>query len=81
MGWLGIQNGRLLRLIAESGQFDVFVTVGRNLPHGQNLSALPFAVVVLRVRSTRVTDVPAQAPELLRRLPEPGQAIVMALPA
>jgi predicted nuclease of predicted toxin-antitoxin system len=83
MGWLGIQNGRLLKLIAEAGQFDVFVTVDKNLPHQQNLSALPFAVVVLRVRSTRVTDVLAQAPELLRRLPatKPGQAIIIALPA
>jgi predicted nuclease of predicted toxin-antitoxin system len=83
MGWLGIQNGRLLKLIAESDQFDVFVTVDKNLPHQQNLSALPFAVAVLRVRSTRVTDVLAQVPELLRRLPEtkPGQAITVAMPA
>jgi len=83
MGWLGVKNGRLLKLIAESGQFDVFVTVDKNLPHQQNLSALPFAVVVLRIRSTRVKDVLAQAPELLRRLPaaKPGQAIVIALPA
>ncbi len=83
MGWLGVKNGRLLKLIAESGQFDAFVTVDKNLPHQQNLSALPFAVVVLRVRSTRVNDVLAQAPELLRRLSEakPGQAIVVALPA
>src|SRR4051812_2140522 len=83
MGWLGIQNGRLLKLIAESGEFDVFVTVDKNLPHQQNLSALPFAVAILRVRSTRVADVVAQASELLRLLHEakPGQAIVIALPA
>jgi hypothetical protein len=83
MGWLGIQNGRLLKLIAESGQFDAFVTVDKNLPHQQNLGALLFAIVVLRVRSARVSDVLAQAPELLRHLPEarPGQAIVIALPA
>jgi predicted nuclease of predicted toxin-antitoxin system len=83
MAWLGVKNGRLLKLIAESGQFDVFVTVDKNLPHQQNLSALPFAVVVLRVRSTRVKDVLAQAPELLRQLnkTKPGQAIVVELPA
>lgn len=82
MGWLGVQNGRLLKLIVESGQFDVFVTVDKNLPHQQNLGTLPFAVAVLRVRSTRVADVIAQAPELLRRLPEtkPGRTVVVALP-
>lgn len=81
MGWLGIQNGRLLKLVGESRQFDVFVTVDKNLPHQQNLGALPFAVAVLRLRSTRVKDVLAQAPELLRRLPEAklGRAITIAL--
>ena len=81
-GWLGIQNGRLLRLIADSAAFDAFVTVDKNLPHQQNLRRLPFAVVVLRVRSTRVPDVLAQAPELLRRLPAAaaGEVVVVALP-
>lgn len=83
MGWLGVYNGRLLKLIAESAAFDVFVTVDKNLPHQQNLRGFPFAVAVLRVRSTRVPDVLAQAPELLRRLPEvrPGEALVVSLPA
>jgi predicted nuclease of predicted toxin-antitoxin system len=83
MGWLGIYNGRLLKLIAESAAVDVFLTVDKNLPHQQNLRGLPFAVAVLRVRSTRVSDVLAQAPALLRCLPDarPGEAMVVALPA
>lgn len=82
MGWLGVYNGLLLKLIAESTAFDVFVTVDKNLPHQQNLRGLPFAVAVLRVRSSRVRDVLAQAPELLRRLFEarPGEALIVALP-
>jgi len=82
MHWCGIKNGRLLKLIADSGEFDVFVTVDKNLPHQQNLRSLPYAVVVLRVKSTRVADMLAQVPELLRRLPEarPGQALVVAQP-
>jgi hypothetical protein len=31
-GWASIKNGKLLRLIAGSGKFDVFVTVDKNLP-------------------------------------------------
>lgn len=82
MNWLGIVNGRLLKHIADSGEFDVFVTVDKNLPHQQNLRTLTFAVVVLRVRTTRVPHVLAQAPELLRRLREarPGEALVVPLP-
>lgn len=82
LGWLGIRNGRLMKLIAESAAFDVFVTADKNLPHQQNLRDLPFAVAVLQVRSTRVPDVLAQAPELLRRLPHvrSGEAFVVATP-
>lgn len=82
MGWLGIKNGRLLKLITESGQFDAFVTVDRNLPHQQNLRGLNFAVVVLRVRSTRVPHVLAQAPGLLAALAsvQPGAVVLVELP-
>ena len=45
MGWAGIKNGALLRLAEQ--QFDVFVTVDRNLEFQQNLKSLRLAVVVL----------------------------------
>ena len=45
MGWTAIKNGELLTLAAE--QFDVFVTVDRNLSFQQNLGALSIAVIVL----------------------------------
>jgi hypothetical protein len=38
-GWAGIQNGELLRLA--QAQFDVFVTVDRNLSFQQPLRNLP----------------------------------------
>jgi hypothetical protein len=37
-GWASIKNGKLLRLIADSGKFDVFLTVDKNLPREQNLA-------------------------------------------
>jgi hypothetical protein len=37
MGWTTIKNGELLALA--SGQFDVFVTVDRNLSFQQNLAS------------------------------------------
>ena len=54
-GWSGIKNGELLALAAT--QFDVFVTADRNLEFQQNLTALPIAVAVLVVPSTRIQDI------------------------
>lgn len=45
-GWAGIQNGELLRRAQE--QFDVFVTVDRNLSFQQYLPQFNIAVIVSR---------------------------------
>ena len=52
MGWTAIKNGELLALAAK--QFDVFVTVDRNLSFQQNLGSFAVAVVVLRAKSNRL---------------------------
>jgi len=63
-GCAGIQNGQLLRLIAQSGKFDLFLTVDKNLPQQQRIDSLPFAVVVLRPKSNRSVNVKPFAVEL-----------------
>ena len=45
MGWAGIKNGQLLALAGV--EFDVFITVDRNLSFQQNLSQFNIAVIVL----------------------------------
>jgi len=50
MGWSTIENGELLALAAK--EFDVFVTVDRNLSFQQHLPAFEIAVIVLRAVST-----------------------------
>jgi predicted nuclease of predicted toxin-antitoxin system len=82
-GWASITNGKLLRLIASSGKFDVFLTVDKNLPQQQKIKGLPFAVIVLRTKSNRLPDVIPFVSELLRRLPgfQPGHVYVLAHPA
>jgi len=79
-GWASIKNGKLLRLIAHSGKFDVFVTMDKNLPREQKLDNLPFAVVVLRAKSNRLADVKPFATELLRRLSrfQPGRVYFLS---
>jgi predicted nuclease of predicted toxin-antitoxin system len=63
MGWQTIKNGELMQLA--SGQFDVFVTVDRNLSFQQNLSAYSFAVIVLIAKTNRLADLRPLVPKLL----------------
>lgn len=67
LGWSTIDNGELLALAAK--EFEVFVTVDRNLPFQQNLSAFAIAVIVLRSPSNRLADLRRLLPELLAAIP------------
>ena len=63
MGWAGIKNGQLLTL-AEA-EFDVFITVDRNLSFQQNLPLFNIAVIVLQAASNRLADLKPLVPEVL----------------
>ena len=67
MGWAGINNGNLLSL-AES-QFDVFISVDRNLSFQQNLPKFNIAVFVLQALTNKLTDLQPLAPKILAELP------------
>jgi hypothetical protein len=65
--WLTtIKNGELLALAARN--FDVFVTVDRNLAFQQNLTEVAIAVIVLEGRTNRLVDLQALVPTLLRTI-------------
>jgi hypothetical protein len=66
-GWAGLKNGELLKRAQE--QFDVFVTVDRNLPFQRNLSVFSIAVIILRTPTNRLDDLRALVPELLTVIP------------
>jgi hypothetical protein len=76
-GWLGTKNGTLLKLVADSGNFDVFLTIDKNLPRQQNVRNLPSAIYVLHAKSNRMDDIRPIMSELIRRLPEarPGHVV------
>ena len=63
MGWAAIKNGELLALAEQ--QFDVFVTVDRNLSFQQNLAALSIALVVLHAGTNRLADLRPLVPKVL----------------
>ena len=51
-GWAGVKNGGLLQLAAKD--FDLLLTVDRNLEYQQNFSGLKLAVVVIEATSNDV---------------------------
>ena len=63
MGWTTIKNGELLALAA--AEFEVFVTVDGNLAFQQNLASHAIAVIVLRAKSNRLSDLRPLVPKLL----------------
>jgi uncharacterized protein DUF5615 len=79
MGWATIKNGELLVLAQK--EFDVFLTVDRNLSFQQNLPKFNIAVLVLQARSNRLADLKPLAPKVLSILPSltKGKAEVVGI--
>ena len=65
-GWTGVKNGRLLALAA--GEFDVFLTMDRNLEFQQNLLTLPIAVLVIEAVSNRLEEIVPLIPKILQEI-------------
>jgi predicted nuclease of predicted toxin-antitoxin system len=74
-GYGGMKNGALLR--AASGNFDVFITVDRNLPLQQNVCSFQLGIVMLKARGITYDDVSPLAPKVLETLKtiQPGQVV------
>lgn len=72
-------DGDLLPLFA--AEFDIFITVDRNLPYQQNLTILDLAVLVLEATSNRLADLQLLVPLILEAVPiaPKGQATTIAL--
>lgn len=80
-GWASKLDGELLH--AADNEFDVFVTVDRNLVHQQNLTGLRVAIVVLVAFSNNIRVLRLLAPELRDTLTsiDPGQVVHLGPPA
>jgi hypothetical protein len=66
MGWAGIKNGELL--LRMRGEFQGLLTMDRNLQRQQNLSALPFGVVLVRAPSNRLNHLRPLVPAIMEAL-------------
>jgi len=78
MGWAGIKNGELMRL-AEV-EFDVFVTVDRNLSYQQDIPRYSISVIVIRSVSNRYQDLEPFSDQVLDAIKQakPGSVTVIS---
>lgn len=73
--WNGLKNGDLLRTAEK--EFDVLVTMDKNLEHQQNLSTIRLGIVLIRAKSNIYDDVAPLIPrvdESIRRV-RPGKIV------
>lgn len=72
-GWSGKKNGDLLRSAAE--EFDVLVTMDRNIQYRQDLASHDLGLLLIKAGSSRRQDVEPVMPEVNRVLREikPGK--------
>lgn len=73
-GFKGLKNGELLRA-ASAAEFDVLVTVDRNIPQQQNTDALSIALIILVAKSNAYKVLQPVTPFINERLKtiKPGE--------
>jgi predicted nuclease of predicted toxin-antitoxin system len=79
MGWESLRNGKLLE--AAANQFDLLLTVDRNIQHQQNVGKLPLGIIILVARTNKLADLVPLVPaiqEAIARLPSKGLVVVEA---
>ena len=78
IGWLGKKNGELLKLMIESN-FDLFVTVDRNLQYQQNLERFPITICVLCAVDNRRETLRKLIPILFDRIAKGNQQNIIEI--
>jgi Domain of unknown function (DUF5615) len=73
-GWAGVKNGELLQLAA--AQFDLLLTVDRNLEYQQNFAGLALAVIVVHAPSNDVAVLRPLMPRVLAAISETKPGLV-----
>jgi predicted nuclease of predicted toxin-antitoxin system len=78
-GFSGKENGELLTLAEKN--FDVFVTIDKNIRYQQNLTGRNIAIVIIRATSNDLDDIKPQMPQALAALKtiRPGQVVEVGI--
>lgn len=62
LSWAGIKNGELLSCMR--GHYDVLITMDRGIEFQQQISTLPFGIVIIRARSNRMQHLSPLVPAI-----------------
>jgi Domain of unknown function (DUF5615) len=76
VGLVGTSNGELLRL-AELAGFEALLTIDRGIEYQQNLRGQKIAIVLVKAKTSRLSDLLPLVSEILRGLAsvQPGQLV------
>ncbi len=69
MNWSGLKNGNLLSAAAAK-EFDVLLTIDKNLQHQQNMNHYEITVVVLNVEKSKIDFLLELIPQFKERIGE-----------
>lgn len=76
----GKQNGELLS--QAENEFDVLITIDKNIPHQQNMAGRRLAILIIRPASNDIDDIRPHVPQALVALQsmKPGQVVQVGVP-
>ncbi|MBU0486534.1 MAG: hypothetical protein KKA07_03000 [Bacteroidetes bacterium] len=67
MGYCGLKNGKLLAKASES-EFDILITIDKNIDFQQNIEKFQVALVVLDVKKSNLSCIQELMPEFMKQL-------------
>ena len=62
MGWSGVKNGQLMKLCIENN-FDILLTIDKNLRFQQNLQNYNITIIILDTKSSKKEDIISLLPK------------------
>ena len=80
MNWSGIKNGKLMSLCVEEN-FDILLTIDKNLQYQQNLAKYPIAIVIFDSISADINELIKFIPAFLDQITsfEKHKALVLTI--
>jgi predicted nuclease of predicted toxin-antitoxin system len=64
----GIKNGKLMTYCVENN-FDILLTIDKNLMYQQNLDKYPVSIVVLNSKTSKIEELTSFLPKLKNQIP------------
>ena len=78
-GFSGKENGESIGLAEK--EFEVLITIDKNIPHQQNITGRKIAILIIRAASNDIDDIRPHVPQALAALKtiRPGQIVEVGI--